>query len=579
MNLSLYSVTQKDASHIVGWRHGVPVLRDEFVARMSGWSALLSSLSGQDYALFIDDSIEFCAALLGAWQAGKTVWLSADTLEPSCLALAGKVDGFIGEFPASCQPLMLPTHAVDRVWTLNPVSENDVVLVVQTSGTTGAPQSIPKKLSQLRAEIDTLEQLFGSRCGHAEIISTVSHHHIYGLLFKVLWPIAFGRSFHAHTLKYPEQIAQLLLTRDCILIASPAHLKRLPDHLTWAKEHVHAVFCSGGVLPADAALSCSVLLGKTPVEVYGSSETGGMAWRERGDTSDESWQPMPGVAWRVSPGDDLIEVKSPHLVNDQWLKTSDRIQKVGQDRFLLTGRQDRIVKIEEKRISIESVEQCLRSSALVSDVKLVFINDDQTPLRRQHLAAVVQLTATGKQFSGDHGKAALSRQLRSLLKHQIEPVAIPRRWRYVDHFPVNEQGKTPVTLLEALFLGERGKKSSGPVVSLLLNEDFHARFNVYWPSDFSCFEGHFPDAPVLPGVAQVHWAIRIARQIFDLPAFFCAMRALKFYHVIRPDSMTTLTLYYDTEKESLTFSYFAAGRTLSGGRICFAQKNEGAAGA
>jgi len=586
MTFSLFNFTQSGAHAIVGWRGGVPVRRDEFLLRVSDWTALLSSLPGQNYALFIDDSIEFCAALFGAWQSKKTVWLSADTLESSCEALKSTVDGFIGEFPDAYQPIgdrlgfqKNDPLSVGADVQLNQLDESFIALVVHTSGTTGAPQSIPKRLSQLTAEVKTLEHLFGNRCAHAEFVSTVAHHHIYGLLFKVLWPIAFGRPFHAQTLTYPEEIEQLLLTHTCILISSPAYLKRLPDHLNWTKNHVQTIFSSGGLLPADVAKSCSLLLGKMPVEVYGSSETGGVAWRERDDLSDDSWQAMPQVNWRVSPDDNLIEIRSPHLFTDDWLKTSDQGQETTEGRFLLAGRQDRIVKIEEKRVSIEAVERTLSASTLVSEVKMLFVSDNQTTTRRQHLIAVVVLSPSGKQFLEKNGKLALNKQLAAELKNQVEPVAIPRRWRYVDQFPVSEQGKTTIKMLQALFLDELIKKSLAPVISLRSRDAHQARFDVYWPDDFTCFEGHFPDAPVLPGVAQVHWAIKIARQIFDLPTSFRAMRALKFQHIILPDSTTTLSLNYDPKKDSLSFSYFSTGKQFSSGSIYFGQKQEGVAGA
>src|SRR5476651_920355 len=83
---------------LVGWRDGAAVENAQFLARVSAWHVLLRRQDGRDFALYLDDSIEFAAALLGAWQAGKTIWLSADTLEASCAALRLSVDGFLGQF-------------------------------------------------------------------------------------------------------------------------------------------------------------------------------------------------------------------------------------------------------------------------------------------------------------------------------------------------------------------------------------------------------------------------------------------------------------------------------------------------
>src|SRR5262249_8163800 len=120
------------------------------------------------------------------------------------------------------------------------------------------------------------------------IWATVTHQHIYGLLFRVLWPLAAGRPFAAGRLVFNEEIAHRV-AGPAVLVASPAHLRRLPETVDWSpvRAGLRAVFSSGGPLPPEAADATLALLGVAPVEVYGSSETGGVAWRQRarhGDT-------------------------------------------------------------------------------------------------------------------------------------------------------------------------------------------------------------------------------------------------------------------------------------------------------
>ena len=567
MTHSLLQLIDSRSPNPVGLRRGVPVGRAEFAARIHNWHDALQAQSKSRFALFLDDSIEFAAALFGAWHAGKTVWLCADTLPASVAALAAQVDGFIGDFPGECFPIPAPAITA-AAGELPGLSGDFAGLVVHTSGSTGAAQAIPKKLSQLASEVDTLEQLFGPRAGPGtEVISTVSHHHIYGLLFRVLWPLAAGRPFHAGTYQYPEQLLPLL--ERCVLISSPAHLKRLPQHLHWPAAKL--IFCSGGVLSSDAAMLCARLVGQAPVEVYGSSETGGIAWRQRADAADDGWQALPGVAWRVKAGDELIEVRSRHLFTEDWMTLADRIAALSEDRFVLKGRSDRVVKIEEKRISLDALEQALMASPLVEEVRLVLQSEASSA--RQHLAAVLVLTAEGSQFLEQRGKLAVTRHLKGALQGLAESVALPRRWRFVSHLPVNLQGKTTQALLLALFDDQTTEQVTAPVTVLKLQDSTHAELDVRWPRQLTYFEGHFPGAPVLPGVVQVHWAIQIARQIFDLPDGFHALHGLKFQHVVVPEDVTRLILKYDAHKASLKFSYSsgAAGdKQHSSGRILFA---------
>lgn len=430
-----------------GWRAGAPVTHAALVARVRAWTALARRTSGGNVALFIEDSLEFAAALLGAWQAGKTVWLAADTLPGTCAALAASVDAFWGAYPLDLAPrvpgaddlCLLPWHAPAPAFA---------ALVLHTSGSTGAPKAIPKQYVQLTSELTTLETQFGALVDGAAVLATVSHHHIYGLLFRVLWPLMAGRAIEAHGYVHPETLAPALAARPCVLVASPAQLKRLPPHLDWSggARQLRAVFSSGGVLDADAAGHVVALLRRAPVEVYGSSETGGVAWRQRGVAA--AWQPLPGVAWRIVAGQ--LQVLSAQA-GGAWCNLADLAQADGTG-FVLNGRSDRIVKIADKRIALDAIEAALCASGLAREARaLVF----SMPLPasdgvREAIAVFIVPTAAGQTVLDGAGKAALNARLRVALAGVVAGVALPRRWRYLDALPVNEQGKTTHAHLLAL---------------------------------------------------------------------------------------------------------------------------------
>jgi acyl-CoA synthetase (AMP-forming)/AMP-acid ligase II/3-hydroxymyristoyl/3-hydroxydecanoyl-(acyl carrier protein) dehydratase len=558
--------TARRSGHVIGWRLGKSVGYEEFLARVQAWRTRLNRTSGQAFALYLSDSVEFASALFGAWEAGKTIYLPGDTLPGTCASLRETVHGYLGEFASEWNPIMPAsqdemghTDAFDRL------TSDFVGLVLFTSGSTGAAQAIPKKMAQMSQEVATLEALFGNLLRAADIITTVSHQHIYGLLFNVLWPLTAGRAIHARSFYFPQELRAVLAERDGVLVSSPAHLKRLPEHSvrTMTANRLRAVFSSGGPLPFEVACEAERLLGVVPIEVYGSSETGGIAWRQQRTRTDEVWMPMPGVTCRIHPGKGVLEVRSPHLFDQNWFRTADRATFVGDNRFLITGRVDRIVKLEEKRISLTAIECQLMASSMVSDARVLVVEGN-----RPRIAAFVVPSVIGRGKLAEIGKLAFNRLLRDRLSQSIEPAGIPRVWRYIDSLPMNLQGKTTHAELIALFDSESARPTL-PLERLIERDTQRAVFEFTAPRDLVYFSGHFRDLPILAGVVQIDWVIAYGRKCFDLPSGFRGICALKFQRIIAPEKPFTLELVHEPGKSSLSFKITSRVGTHSSGRLLF----------
>jgi len=396
------------------------------------------------------------------------------------------------------------------------------------------------------------------------VVATVSHQHIYGLLFKVLWALCAGRPVHAGSAFFPEDLQRMAGNRPWLLLSSPAHLKRLPEQATQPDaRQLRAIFSSGGPLPAEAACDAARLLGQRPLEIYGSSETGGIAWRQ--PDSDllqrrEHWQAMPGVSVRLGAEGEL-EVRSPHLPDSGWFSMADRavLMEDIPAAFELRGRSDRIVKLEEKRISLTRIEQLLAASPLVEEVRVIV---HQGRRARQFIAAFVVPTAQGQALLVAQGKLALNAALKTALAGAIEAIALPRLWRYLEALPVNSQGKVTLSALTALL------ESSAPTlpnVTELQRSTGQVQLALDIPADLLYFRGHFPGAPILPGVVQTDWSLTLGRRYFNLPPRFLGLQTLKFQRVITPGMRVLLDLQFDTAKSQLSFRLHSdAGQHASG---------------
>jgi acyl-CoA synthetase (AMP-forming)/AMP-acid ligase II len=552
--------------HVVGWRLGKPVGCEEFLARVRAWHALLRRTFGQAFALYISDAIEFASALFGAWASGKTIYLPSDTLPGTCASLCQSVHGYLGEFPPEWNPIM-PALKEEMAHNdlFDRLNGNFDGLVLFTSGSTGAPQAIPKKLFQMSREVATLEAQFGELLGGSDIIATVSHQHIYGLLFNVLWPLTSGRAIHARESYFPHELMAMLAERDGAWVSSPAHLKRLPEHPAWTMtaNRLRAVFSSGGPLPFEVACEVKRLLGVVPIEVYGSSETGGIAWRQQRSRMDEAWTPMPGVTCGVDPEEGVLEVRSPHLPSADWFRTADRATFVGDNRFLINGRVDRIVKLEEKRISLAAIECQLTASPMVVDARVVVVEG-----HRPRIAALIVPSVHGRSKLAEVGKLGFNRLLREALSLSIEPVGIPKVWRYLDALPTNAQGKTTYAELIAALDSETARPTM-PLERLIERDTQRAVFEFTPPRDLVYFSGHFRDLPILAGVVQIDWVIAYGRQCFDLPSVFRGIHALKFQRIIAPEKPFILELVHEPGKSSLVFKITSRVGTHSSGRLLF----------
>ncbi|MBK0055405.1 AMP-binding protein [Stenotrophomonas sp. S39] len=536
----------------IGICEGVALDHSALRLRALAWRDAFAAAEGRDWALYFDDAIAFAAALFGAWHAGKRVFLAADNLPATLQALQAQVSGFAGDVPADYRPLLPAAVTSDRA--LQALDERACELCVFTSGSTGQPSAISKRMDQLAREVDALQAAFGAQLDGVQVHGTVSHQHIYGLLFRVLWPLAAGRQIQPRRF-FHEDLVGTLAAADSVLVATPAHLKRLPEQLDWASLHgrLRAVFSSGGPLPEEAARQVRLWLGVAPTEVYGSSETGGIAWR-RWDTDMPPWQPLPGVQWRIEEG--CLAVASAHLDSADWWRTQDRVEALADGRFRLLGRADRIVKIEERRVSLDALERALRDDPEVEDVRVLVLSG-----QREQLAAVVVPADPALVAAGDAARRALGLRLGARLAQSHDAVTRPRRWRLVEALPINAQGKVTQAALAALF------QPLMPVPQWDHRAATSATLRMTLDASLRAFQGHFPQAAILPGVAQLDWAVRFARQAFDLPRGFVRMEAVKFQHVARPGDELTLQLDWDAGRGVLTFRYTSLHGTHASGKV------------
>jgi len=92
---------------------------------------------------------------------------------------------------------------------------------------------------------------------------------------------------------------------------------------------------------------------------------------------------------------------------------------------------------------------------------------------------------------------------------------------------------------------------------------------LFIPHDLDYFNGHFPDAPILAGVVQLHWAVEYSKKYFLITAAEVKnIEVLKFQVVIIPGQKLKLSLIKKTANKVL-FSYGSDKGQHASGRIVF----------
>ena len=297
-----------------------------------------------------------------------------------------------------------------------------------TGGSTGTPRIWSKTPGNLFGEAFHLARIFG--VGPEDLIlSTAPPQHIYGLLASVLLPFVASARVVSRTSTFPREIlGALRAEKATVLVGVPIHYGALrTDGLDRFSLRL-ALSSAAPLDPGDAAFFREKT-GLAINEIYGSTETGGMATRVFG-ADHGSWEPFACLDWRVVS--ERLSVRSglvsPDLPLDAegYYLTADRVAASGANRFQFIGRADHIVKIAGKRVDLEEIREKLRQIPGVKDACVALL-----PLNRSQRVRVAALVAA--ELDGG--------EIRAAIRSMDEPHGLLRRIRVVPSIPVLPNGK------------------------------------------------------------------------------------------------------------------------------------------
>lgn len=469
LKLSQLMSGKRKPGGIVAFERGRPVDWKTFSGQVAGLCLELETRSRGEWLVASHSSYAFAVSLCALWQSGNLPVLPPNLQRGSLEEIPGDLCGILSDaaFPQGKLPVLSPTayKAGRREW--RPLDTSKVSLKLYTSGSTGARKAVPKTLANLEEELFALEKIFGGKLGECAVLSTVSHQHIYGLLFRLLWPLCAGRPFVSET---PLLWEELLVPRfgpglgknaGVCLVTSPAHLDHacVPGRELSPPPGCRVIFSSGAPLRKNTAEAALGKWSLPVIEVFGSTETGGVGWRvQAGPRRSEFWTPLDGVTvsfFKDASSPSRLRVKSSFAGSSSvkgWCALGDTGKVLPDGRFRASGRVDRIVKVAGKRLSLNEMELRLNRQPSIDRAVLLVL---KAPVNscRPAIGAVISLNRKGKGQLRNNGRLAVNRKFRSELKKHFDAVTLPRYFRYVDSLPLNSQGKLSRAALEALFPG------------------------------------------------------------------------------------------------------------------------------
>lgn len=317
-------------------------------------------------------------------------------------------------------------------------SASDPWLRLFTGGSTGAPKMWTKTVRNVLAETSAIVEHY-QVTDSDRILATVNANHIYGLLYAILTPLAAGASVAAETPTFPAEIqAAGRRSEATILVSVPAHYRALngqPCDLP----ALRLAFSSAGTLAEEDALAFSARTGAPVAEIYGSTETGGIAARER-HAGERDFKAFPAIAVRIE--EQRLIVRSAYLSPELSLDaggfylTSDRARATPEGRFELLGRVDGVIKVGGRRVDLEAVRQSLAGLPGVRDAVALALPVGRG--REHRIVAVVEADAGALDLSA----AALG---------SLPPHARPRPIKVLPKIPLTPAGKYDRNAIAALF--------------------------------------------------------------------------------------------------------------------------------
>ena len=464
-----------------------------------------------------EDRLAFTVLLLAAGLAGRMTILPSDRSPNGLRSINARYPGATAycdvldkAMRVSASAHFGDTHQIALDGNAPPMDIDlavvaDAEIVMFTSGSTGRPEPRTRKLAFFLqgAVANAACMLEGFESG-AGVVSTAPPYHMFGFELSIAAPLVSGVTVFSGRPFYPSDIAAALeaVPEPRILVSTPVHLRVL-NQSGISMPPVARVFSATAHLAASLARDIEAKLGADLREIFGTTETGSIGWRNT--AREEGFHLMHGMA--LSRRGDTSLIAAPHI--SPPFELPDRLEETGAGAFRIAGRSNDIVNIAGKRMSLAGMNAILTGLDGIVDGAFLAPGDDaEGPVNRMSAFVVAP------DLSAD--------DIRGKLRGALDGAFVPRRILHVDALPRNEAGKLPLDEFRQF------------AKALLARAEASERI-VRFGADEPFFDGHFPGNPIVPGAVLVAEASDFLADRLGVPDSFFSLVSARFPDSVYPD--------------------------------------------
>ena len=437
---NFYSLKDSEETFLVHKENKYQISYKDFVIDIAKSLDYISKLDKDAITIFIDNAYYFITVMSAALLLKKKVNVLNNNSPKYVDKIVDDSMIYISDDEKSHVSLKnIFDGEYDEKWIdflkSNKIDEN-LNVNFYTSGFTGFPKLIEKTLKQFEAEALKIIGEFGDSLKDSIFVYSVPHYHSYGFVFDFLVPYILELKLADNRINYLETLNNFEEYKNITFITNPAFLKRI-DKSSLKIKSKWTVFSSTGALDKEVNDLCLEVFNTDAIEIYGSTEGGGMAYRKRSEK--DLWTRLKIVKLKVNENGSLF-CSSGYTGEGFWVHVGDVVDMKNEDEFELLGREDSIVKIEGKRISVQQIDRQILEDKNFKDSYTIYCKSD----KREYVASFIVLS------DADADEEDMKKYLKDYLKGYFEKIVIPKKIYFTDSIPRNEMGKIDRKRLDAI---------------------------------------------------------------------------------------------------------------------------------